>query len=198
MTYSSAAARRVVAIAAAAAVAGLAAAAAALAATSAPAAHAAAAIPRCSAGPDGLGLAAWVAIDQGNGAAGTVYYPLELTNTSGHACSLYGFPGVSATSRSGGQLGSPAGWQSGPGFGTKHAVVLAPGATAHAILAYHDAVVSTAPGCDPVDATFELRVFPPGAYHATHALFDLDACSHAGPVYMNVGPVLPGLGTIDG
>ena len=39
-----------------------------------------------------LGLGA---VDQGNGAAGTIYYPLEFTNLSGRTCSLYGFPGVS-------------------------------------------------------------------------------------------------------
>ena len=53
-------------------------------------------------------LGAWVAADQGNGAAGSIYYPLEFTNLSGHACSMRGFPGVSAIDRNGHQLGSPA------------------------------------------------------------------------------------------
>ncbi len=152
---------------------------------------AAASIPACTA----AGLGVWVAIEQGNGAAGTIYYPLQFTNLSGHTCSLYGFPGVSAISRNGHQLGSPAGWGARNPI---HTVILVPGATAHAILAYHNAVVTTEPGCDPVYSTFGLRVYPPNQYTATYAAFGLEACSHAAPVYMNVGPILPEAGTING
>jgi hypothetical protein len=153
----------------------------------------ASAIPECT---GGLGLGAWVAVDQANGAAGTSYYPLEFTNTSGHTCSLYGYPGVSAISRSGQQLGSPAGW--GSLSGAKR-VILAPGATAHTILAYHDVAVSTAPGCDPVYTTFDLRVYPPDQRLATYAAFDFEACSHAGVVYLDIiEPIRAGVGTING
>ncbi len=77
-------------------------------------------------------------------------------------------------------------------------MVLAPGATAHTILQYSDATVPTAPGCDPVFTAFELRIYPPDQYRATDAAFDLEACSHSGPVYMRVEPILPGVGTING
>ena len=63
---------------------------------------------------------------------------------------------------------------------------------------YSDATVSTAPGCHPVSSTFELRVYPPDQFSATHAAFGLQACSHAGPIYLSVGPILPGVGTING
>ena len=43
-----------------------------------------------------------------NGAAGSMYYPLQFTNLSRHACAMRGFPGVSAVDRNGHQLGSPA------------------------------------------------------------------------------------------
>src|SRR5271154_3150654 len=143
MTYFSTTARRVVAVAAA-AVAGLAISTAAYAAPSpGPAATSAAAISRCTAGDLGV----WLALDQGNGAAGTIYYPLEFTNLSNHTCYLYGYPGVSALGRNGNRLGSPAGWGSLRGA---RIVNLAPGATAHTLLAYHDAVVTTEPGCHPV------------------------------------------------
>jgi Protein of unknown function (DUF4232) len=188
-------ARRVVAVAAAVATAGLAITSAAFAATSSPSG---AVVPRCAAiagGGPGLGLGVWVAADQGNGAAGTIFYPLEFTNLSGRTCSLYGFPGVSAIDRHGRQLGSPAGWESGTQgggpFGIAHTVILAPGATAHAVLAYHDAVVGSAPGCHPATAS-ELRVYPPDQRTAAHAFFDLPVCSHAGPVYLNVGPIQRG------
>jgi hypothetical protein len=192
--------RRAIAVVAGTAAAALSITGAAFAATSPGAARAAsAAIPQCTAALGQHGnVSAWVADGQGNAAAGTIYMPLEFTNVSGHACSMHGFPGVSAISRSGQQLGSPASWESGGGFGTPRTVAVAAGATAHAILAYHDVEVSTAPGCDPVTTTFELRIYPPDQRGAAFAFFDLQACSHAGPVYLSVGPVKPGPGTING
>jgi Domain of unknown function (DUF4232) len=197
---------RAVAIMAGTAIAALAITSAAFAATSSGAspgsgaAHvASAAIPRCAAAVGQNGnVSVWVADDQGNGAAGTIYYPLEFTNLSKHACSMYGFPGVSVISRSGKQLGSPASWASGGGFGTPRTVIVAAGATVHAILAYHDAEVSTAPGCDAVNTAVQLRVYPPDQRSAAYAFFDLEACSHAGPVYLSVGPIKAGVGTING
>jgi hypothetical protein len=149
------------------------------------------AVPACTAGD----LGAWVAVTQGNGAAGSVFYPLQFTNLSRHACAMRGFPGVSAIDRNGHQLGSPAGWDH---VVPARTVVLAPGATAHTVLRWSDAEVTTAPGCHPVFSAFELRVYPPGQRHATFAAFDLEACSHAGPVYLDVEAVQPGVGTING
>ncbi len=195
MKHLSTTARRVAAVIAVASLTGLIAATTAFAAgssgTTLAAGTAPAAVPACTAAD----LGAWVAVDQGNGAAGSIYYPLQFTNLSRHACAMRGFPGVSAIDRNGHQLGSPAGWST---MVAAHTVVLAPGATAHTILQYSDAEVTTAPGCNPVFTTFELRVYPPGQYSATHAAFGLEACSHAGPVYMRVEPILPGVGTING
>jgi hypothetical protein len=195
MKHLSSTARRIIAVIAAASVTGLIITTAAFAASSSGTVLAAdtaiAAVPACTAGD----LGAWVAVDQGNGAAGSVYFPLQFTNLSRHVCAMRGFPGVSAIDRNGHQLGSPASWDHAIPVRT---VVLAPGATAHTILRYSDATVTTAPGCHPVFSPFELRVYPPGQYGATHAAFDLEACSHAGPIYLSVGPILPGAGTING
>ena len=190
MKHLSTAARRVIAVAAAVAAAGLVTTSAAFAATP----PSAAVTPKCAVNAGGPSLAVWVAADQGNGAAGTVYYPLEFTNLSAHSCSLHGFAGVSAIDRGGRQLGSPAGWESG----TSNTVILAPGATAHAVLAYHDVVVGQAPGCQTVATASELRVYPPDQRTATDGFFDLPVCAHTGPVYMDVGPIQPGVGTING
>jgi hypothetical protein len=185
-------ARRVTAVIAAASVAGLLITTAAFAATSSGAAPtSAAAIHPCAASD----LGAWVAVDRGNGAAGSIYFPLQFTNLSNHTCSMRGFPGVSAIDRSGHQLGSPAGWGS---VSAPRTVVLTPGATAHAVLRWSDVEVTTAPGCDPVFTASELRIYPPNQYSATHAFFDLEVCSHTGPVYMHVGAILPGVGTFNG
>jgi hypothetical protein len=194
MKHLSTTARRVATVIAAASLTGLIAAAAfaagssgtALAADTAPAA-----VPSCTAAD----LGAWVAVSQGNGAAGSIYYPLQFTNLSRHACSMRGFPGVSVIDRNGHQLGSPASWDH---VVPARTVVLAAGATAHTILRYSDATVTTAPGCHPVFSAFELRVYPPGQYSATYAAFGLEACSHAGPIYLSVEPVLSGVGTING
>ncbi|HEV2375193.1 MAG TPA: DUF4232 domain-containing protein [Streptosporangiaceae bacterium] len=186
--FSTGSARWGITLAAAVAAAALATPLAASAATSAPST---AVIARCAApahGSLGPGLAVWVGADDGNAAAGTIYYPLEFTNVSGHTCSLYGFPGVSAIDPAWRQLGSPAGWEKQ----TPHTVILGPGATAHAVLAYSNAVVGGAPGCHPVNTASELRVYPPDRRTAVHAFFDLPVCSHTGPVYMNVGPIQPG------
>ncbi len=195
MKHLSTIARRVATVIAAASLTGLIAATATVAASSSGTALAAdtapAAVPACTAAD----LGAWVAMTQGNGAAGSIYYPLQFTNLSRHTCAMRGFPGVSAIDRNGHQLGSPARWS--PGVAA-HTVVLAPGATAHTILRYSDATVTTAPGCHPVFSTFELRVYPPGQYSATYAAFGLEACSHAGPIYLGVEPILPGVGTVNG
>jgi hypothetical protein len=59
--------------------------------------------------------------------------------------------------------------------------------------------VSTEPGCDPVNTTQLLRVYPPGQHSATDAFWDLPSCSHAGPLYLSIfGPIIPGVGTING
>jgi Domain of unknown function (DUF4232) len=191
MKLFSTTARRVIAVAAAAAAAGLAISTAAYAATSAP--GQARSIPRCTA--EDLGV--WVAVDQSNGAAGTIRYPLEFTNLSHHTCFLFGYPGVSALDHNGHQLGRPASWDSRTGART---VYLAPGATAHTLLAYDGVLVIPGQrGCGPVRSSVALRVYPPDQRSATHASFSVDACSHAGPVYLSVTePIIPGVGTIYG
>jgi hypothetical protein len=190
MNYFSITARRIAAIAAGVAAAGLIVATAAFATTSSGGARAS--VPTCTA----FGLGVWVAVEQGNGAAGTIYYPLEFTNLSGHTCSLFGYPGVSAVGTHGNQLGSPADWE---GPRSTHTVILAAGATAHTMLAYHDAAVTTEPGCDPVNSAVLLKVYPPGRHSATYAAYDFQSCSRKGVRYLSiVGPVIPGVGTVNG
>jgi len=77
---------------------------AAVAATASPAtragAAAAASTPRCATS----GLVIWLDT-QGSGAAGSIYYRVELTNLSGHTCTLVGYPRVAAVNLGGHQLG---------------------------------------------------------------------------------------------
>jgi len=148
--------------------------------------RASASTPKCSASDLGM----WVAADQGDGAAGTIFFPLEFTNLSGHTCSLFGFPGVSATDSHGHQLGAPARWDHSV---PPHLVTLAPGATAHSVLAYSDAVVGNCPA-GHVRTASALRVFPPDRFQAAHAYWDLATCAVRGSVFLGVGAIQPGAG----
>jgi hypothetical protein len=121
---------------------------------------------------------------QGNGYAGGVGYTLKFTNLSGHACTLHGFPGVSAVSLTGGQLGKPAGWS-----GTPATVTLASGVTASATLLITNVGNYPPSQCHPVTAA-GLRVYPPGQTASRQIPFPFGACSDgAGPVYLTAGPV---------
>src|SRR5690348_15139866 len=85
-----------------------------------------------SAGCSSSGLTARVDLAQGGAAAGSVYVPIDFTNTSGSACTLEGYPGVSfVRSPSGGQLGNAA---SRNPAAPPAMVTLVPGGVAHAIL----------------------------------------------------------------
>jgi Protein of unknown function (DUF4232) len=177
--------------------AGMAAAAAALAlvfaapaAFSAPrAATSAAAAPQCSRADLGV----WVARDQTGVAAGTAYFQLEFTNLSHHACTLYGFPGVSARASDGSLLGNPA--------RRDHAVKartvrLAPGATGHALLEYSDVVTGNCPSKHKVTAA-SLLVYAPDQFSADSAFWSLPACTARGQKnFLRIRVIVRGIGVL--
>ncbi|MGW5349587.1 DUF4232 domain-containing protein [Streptomyces sp. NPDC004031] len=69
-------------------------------------------------------------LGRGDPGAGNIYYPLDFTNTTGHACVLNGFPGVSLLRGDGSVIGKPATRQT-----VKAAAVrIAPGQTVEADL----------------------------------------------------------------
>jgi hypothetical protein len=141
-------------------------------------------IPVCTAGD----LAVWVNVGAMQGAAGTWYYPLEFTNTSNHTCRTWGWPGVSATNANGRQLGNSAQRLT---LYTPHWVNIRAGATAHALLSYAAAEVSTS-GCKPTNATL-IKVYPPNQRTADYGFFSLPACTvGGGHVYLRVAAIQPG------
>ena len=148
-------------------------------------AGASAATPRCTT----AALEVWLGVGGGGGQAGSVSYPMELTNVSGHACHLFGFPGVSAEA-AGHQLGSAARRDhSAP----EQTVTLRAGATAHTVLRITDVSAFPAASCRPVAAD-GLTVYPPGAVTAAQIPFRFRACSAKGPVFLSVTPVQPRVG----
>ena len=73
-----------------------------------------------------------VPASKGNAAAGSSYFPVEFTNTSAAACTLFGYPGVSFVSGIGGsQIGIAA--TENPTVSRK-LITLSPGQTVHAEL----------------------------------------------------------------
>ena len=129
------------------------------------------------------GLDIWLNT-QGSGAAGTVYYNLEFTNLSGSTCTLFGYPGVSATTLTGTQLGSAA-VRIGA---TPQTVTLANGATATATVGIVEGGLFPPAQCGPVTAA-GLRVYPPGQTQSRRVPFPFAACSKTGPQYLKIMPV---------
>lgn len=143
------------------------------------AAHAAA-TSRCRASQ----LVNWLDTDA-NGAAGTIFYELQFTNL-GTTCTLHGYPGVSAVSLSGKQLGSPARRVTGTQVKT---VTLKRGATVKAALGIEDTGAIPSSKCRAVTAA-GLRVFAPNATGAQVIPFPFSACSAGGASSLTIRPVV--------
>jgi len=129
------------------------------------------------------GLVVWTA-GPGDGAAGSVYLTLGLTNQSGHACTLTGFPGVSAVDLQGKAMGRPASRDRS----TIRTVRLDSGATAHVRLRIVNALNFPPSTCRP-RAAAGLRVYPPGETTSKVVPIPFEACSRSGPVFLSVRAV---------
>lgn len=125
----------------------------------------------------------------GGGAAGSTYLPIEFTNTSGAACALYGYPGVSfVTGQNGSQIGAPA---KRSGSFAKVTVTVASHATAHAWLQVAEAGNYPASSCHVVTAHF-LKVYPPGNTAPAYVSFSDQTCSSGKVATMTIDPVRTG------
>jgi hypothetical protein len=162
----------------------------ALAAPGHPAAPSSAADASTAAGPCAAAdLVSWVGIPA-DGSAGSVTFQLELSNISHHTCTLFGFPGVSATARRGGQLGSAAGRnRSHPA----RLVTLGRGGTAHVELRITDVGNFPRAACHPVTAS-GLRVFAPNDRRSQLIPLPFQACQRRGPQFLSVSTAIPGTG----
>ena len=156
----------------------------ALASTPAEATSPARVVPACRA----TQLTAWQAIPF-DGAAGSFYYQLEFSNVSRTTCRLFGFPGVAALDSQNRILGRPATREGGPSV----RVVLAPGATAHAVLRLIDVGVFPTRMCRPTTAA-GLQIFPPNTSDASIISESLRVCSSRAVSYLSVRPVHAGVG----
>jgi len=136
------------------------------------------AAPRCATSR----VVVWIAANEGGGAAGSIFYSLNFTNLSGRACTLAGYPGVSAVDLRGRRLGSAAGRNPQAPF---RVVTLRAGDTASAVLQISQAANFPPAACRPVTAA-GLRVFPPGAFGSKVVPIPFSACSRSGPLFLHV------------
>lgn len=116
------------------------------------------------------------------GTAGSSYYRLRMKNYGSTACTLRGFPGVSAISKSRTQLGSPASRDHRYPVRT---VTLAPHASAVTTLRVTDVANYQRSACRPTHA-WGLRIFPPGDTKSVAMHFGLQVCRKPGIRSMSV------------
>ena len=107
-------------------------------------------------------------------AAGSIYYPLDLTNISGSTCTVFGYPGVSFVTGPSGTLIGRAATRNPVKPATT--VTLAPGQVAHATLQVAQAGNYDPAQCKPVTAHW-LRIFPPDQTAPLFVSFTTTACS---------------------
>ncbi len=139
-----------------------------------------------AAGPAGTCAATatrlWYAVPS-EGAAGSSYWQIELSNVGHTTCTFFGYPGVSALDIHGHQVGLAATHSGG-----RVSATLPPGGTAHFVLRVVDAGAVCA---HPVRAVL-LRVFGPGQLHSNIVGFPSEQCR--GKSLMSVDSVHPGTG----
>ncbi|GAB3489618.1 DUF4232 domain-containing protein [Amycolatopsis cihanbeyliensis] len=114
-----------------------------------------------------------LSIGKGEGAAGTVYRPLQFTNTSDRMCVLHGYPGVSYVAGDDGHQVGPAAYRDGE----KGAPVsLRPGEVAHAPVGFVQVRNYAQEECKPVPVR-GLRVYPPQETESMFIKYDGTGCS---------------------
>ena len=116
-------------------------------------------------------------LTDGEGAAGSTYYRLVLTNTSGHTCRTGGFGGVSLVGGgNGSQIGAPADRSKS---GQVKRLLLKPTAKAEATLQVANAENYPASKCRPAPAE-GFRVYPPNETRSAYVESAATGCrNHA-------------------
>ncbi len=143
-------------------------------------ATATAAAPRCQT----ANLVIWLPNGRGSGAAGSVFYKVWLTNGSSKACTVSGFPAVSAVNLKGSPIGKPASHEGKKGG----AVKLAAGASASFQLRIVQAGNFSPSDCHPTMAA-GLRVAPPGGGGAKVVPLPFETCAKPIQPVLSVGAI---------
>jgi hypothetical protein len=119
----------------------------------------------------------------GQGAAGTLYQVIVLTNTSKSACTLYGYPGVSFVTGPGGTvIGAPA---SRNPLIPDTLITLQPGEAASALAGIADTGALPQSACKPGTSDW-LQIYPPGDRGSLLVQYRAQVCTRPGEKYMRV------------
>lgn len=125
-------------------------------------------------------------IPAGSGAAGSSYVLITFTNTSGKACTMYGYAGVSFVGdKNGTQLGKPAARERSA---DPRRMKLSDGEVQTELLRIANAGNWDAAECAPTTAD-GFRVYPPGSYTSAYVKFSIEACQSKSVRQMTVYPV---------
>lgn len=134
-------------------------------------------------------LVTWAALP-GGGAAGSIYYTVEISNTGRRACMLSaGYPAVRALRWNGHQIGDRS---LGDGEPSSN-VILQARHTAHFTLQDVDALNYTRRSCHPTtSAAMSVALY--GLRGRTTIPVRLSACAKRGHVFLATSPIRPGVG----
>ena len=126
-----------------------------------------------------------VSLSGGEGAAGSTYFDLTLTNTSKHPCRTGGFGGVSLVGDGNGtQIGAPADRTQTVKV---RAITLQPGGKATATLRETNAENYPATKCRPAPAE-GFRVYPPNETHAAYVAHGSTGCRNEKVHLLSLAP----------
>ena len=131
-------------------------------------------------------LVVWAGPQAGGGTAGGFGYEIKFTNLGTGACTLAGFPGVSAVDLKGRRIGAAA----THGAGKVKQIVLSPDQSALATLQIADALNFPKAKCAPTMAA-GLRVALPGGSGAKVAPIAFETCAKPSAKTLSVGAVEP-------
>ena len=143
--------------------------------------RAAASNPSCATAQLGVKI-----LNKPNGAAGTIYYPIRFTNKGTRACTVRGYPGVSAVTSTGAQIGNPA-TRINTGTAAK-TVTIQPKKSASTMVGFSHTANFPAAKCKPVTAR-GLRVIPPNQTTSVTLKHKFSACSSKSVVFLTVLPI---------
>ena len=122
------------------------------------------------------------------GAAGTVYDTIVLSNIGGSSCTLYGYPGVSLTDSSASQIGAPARKSTTESAST---VTLAAGGKANFVLGVAEAGNYSSGTCQPKSSSY-LKIYPPNQTQSLSIPFKTTGCASSSVILLSVTVVSPG------
>jgi len=126
------------------------------------------------------------------GALGSEYQVIDLTNVSSVACTLFGYPGVAlAAGTPPTQVGASA---SRSTAAPPALVTLEPGQTANALLRITEALNYSSAACSPTPTT-SIQIYPPNQTVPMYLPYSTTGCASTTVNLLTIGVMQPGSGS---